>query len=691
MEKDFSKTLSLSLIMKALKVAFFMFHPKYHFRNPVMFIVWLASVLITLLFFISWSYFDAMVASLLWLTLYFGNFSQSLADGLYQEAASRLSKGKVETTVKKLKAGKESLVSSLSLKKGDFILCKAGELIPADGEVIAGVATVDESSITGESAPVIRESEGDRNFVTAGSKLLSDTLVIKITGEPGRTLLDKITHAMEDAEKQCTAKESLLNTLLSGFSLLFLLSTVSLHVFSLFGKKAEAFESIPSVTMLTVLLICSIPTTIAALLNTIRITAMDHLIRLRVIAKSCSAIEAAGDIDLLILDKTGTITMGERLAWAFFPNIGVKETALAKSASLASLSDQTPEGRSIVALAKNKFGIRAEESLPLRSRYIPFSAKTRMSGVDFLDEQGTVIRKLRKGAVDTILEHVGTLGGSTSKLIQMNVHLIAKNGGTPLLVSDEQNIIGIIHLKDTLKGGIKKKLQELRKMGIRTVMMTGDNPVTAAVIAAEAGVDDFIAPATPETKLEYIKKEQKKGYLVAMTGDGVNDAPALAQADVAVAMNSGAEASIDAGTIVDLESNPAKLIDIVEIGKEILITRGALTIFSLSSTIAKYFAIIPAIFSTYYLFEGEVQGALSQINIMSLTSPESAIISTLTFNALVILALLPLALKGVPYKYLPMEKILKLHLIIYGLGGVLIPFIGIKAIDLLLSFFWYGV
>lgn len=667
-----------------------MLAPKVQFKNPVMFVTYIGAITTSIYIAIHpFSWFDLQITLWIWLTLLSANFAESLAESRGKAHASTLKKTKKETYAKLLRNGVEEKAAVDELKKGDTIVCEANDTIPVDGEVVEGIATVDESAITGESAPVIRESGGDRSAVTAGTKVLSDRIVIKVTSEAGNSFLDRMISLIEGAKRQRTPNEIALHIVLSGLTIIFLLTTASLKMFADYSEKADNqdLSNLVTIPVLVSLLVCLIPTTISALLSAVGIAGMDRLVKKNVIAKSGRSVEAAGDIDLLILDKTGTITIGNRMATAFVPLNKVPEKEFAKIAQLASLADETPEGRSIVVLAKKSFGLRAE-SLPIqKSTIIPFSAKTRMSGIDITDAKGKVQRKIRKGAVDAIRKHIEKLNGVYTEEIDSAAEYISKNGGTPLLVSDGSKIVGIIHLKDIVKGGIKERFLQMRRMGIRTVMVTGDNPLTAAAIAAEAGVDDYIAEATPEMKLELIRREQEGGRLVAMTGDGTNDAPALAQSDVAVAMNTGTQASREAGNMVDLDSNPTKLIDIVEIGKQLLMTRGALTTFSIANDVAKYFAIIPAVFSVLYAAEGKTLGPLSILNVMMLHSPRSAILSAVIFNALVIIALIPLALRGVKYVPQSADEMLMRNIIVYGLGGLLAPFIGIKLIDLVVSVF----
>ena len=566
----------------------------------------------------------------------------------------------------------QTSVDASKLKKGDFVLVEAGELVPVDGEIVEGVASVDESAITGESAPVIRESGGDRSAVTGGTKVLSDWLVVRITANPGETFLDRMIAMVEGAKRQKTPNEIALDILLAALTIVFLLATVTLLPFSLFSVRAAGQGTPVTITVLVALLVCLIPTTIGGLLSAIGIAGMDRMIQANVIATSGRAVEAAGDVDVLLLDKTGTITLGNRQATTFVPAPGITEEELADAAQLSSLADETPEGRSIVVLAKDKYGIRERNVKELGAYFVPFTAQTRMSGVDLGD------REIRKGSVDAVERYVAENGGTLSSAVRTSVETIAKKGGTPLVVAERAQVLGVVELKDIVKGGIKERFAELRRIGIKTVMITGDNPLTAAAIAAEAGVDDYLAQATPEAKLKLIREYQAGGRLVAMTGDGTNDAPALAQADVAVAMNTGTQAAKEAGNMVDLDSNPTKLIEIVEIGKQLLITRGALTTFSIANDVAKYFAIIPAAFATTY-------PALNRLNVMHLATPETGILSAVIFNALVIVVLIPLALRGIRYRPVSAARLLRRNLLIYGVGGVFVPFVGIKVVDLFLQ------
>lgn len=684
--------LNKKMLAGAIGDSFLLLTPSNQFKNPVMFVTYIGAIVTTLCVLydiethaISW--FDVQIALWLWFTVLFANFAQAVAESRGKAHANSLKKTKIEAHARKLQDGVEVKIPCCDLKKGDIIICEAGDIIPADGEVVEGVATVDESAITGESAPVIRESGGDRSAVTAGTRVLSDRITIQVISELGDSFLDRMINLIEGAKRQRTPNEVALHIVLSGLTIVFLLTTLSVKTFGDYSGHAarQDLSHIITVPILVSLLVCLIPTTISALLSAVGIAGMDRLVRRNVIAKSGRSVEAAGDIDLLILDKTGTITIGNRMATNFLSAAGVAEKELATVAQLASLSDETPEGRSIVVLAKTEFGLRAE-SLPAgQSTFIPFTAKTRMSGVDFVDASGKPIRQIRKGAGDAVRQHIESLGGTYPVQLDAAILKISNSGGTPLLVSDDQKVVGIIHLKDIVKGGIKDRFAAMRHMGIRTVMVTGDNPLTAAAIAAEAGVDDYIAEATPEMKLALIKKEQAGGRLVAMTGDGTNDAPALAQADVAVAMNTGTQASREAGNMVDLDSNPTKLLDIVEIGKQLLMTRGALTTFSIANDVAKYFAIMPAVFGTLYMAEKQT-GPLSILNVMFLRSPQSAILSAVIFNALIIIALIPLALRGIQYKAHSANEVLKRNILIYGLGGIIAPFISIKFIDEIITF-----
>lgn len=679
--------LTPDLILESLRDSFLKLHPKFQIKNPVLFVTYLSAIFVILLLFLGhYSAFNLQIALWLSFTVLFANFASSLAESRGKAQAESLKKTQVESIARKLVDGQEVKVSALSLKKGDLVVCEVGDFIPADGEVVQGIATVDESAITGESAPVIRESGGDRSAVTSGTRVVSDQIVIKVTSEKGHSFLDRMISLIEGAERQKTPNEIALTIVLSSLTLIFIITIISLKKFADYTSLAANQNLAEQVTLPTLiaLLVCLIPTTIGALLSAIGIAGMDRLIQRNVIAKSGKAVEAAGDIDLLILDKTGTITLGNRMAVEFIAAPNVKEKDLAEMAQLASLSDETPEGRSIVILAKNKYHLRAENLDLNHSKFIPFSAHTKMSGIDYTESAADNVKIIRKGSYEAIKLHIEKLGGLFPEELTGAIQSISNKGGTPLIVSLGSAVLGAIYLKDVIKGGIKERFKEMRKMGIKTLMVTGDNYLTAAAIAAEAGVDDFVAEATPEIKLNLIREAQKKGLLIAMTGDGTNDAPALAQADVGLAMNTGTQASREAGNMVDLDSNPTKLLDIVEIGKQLLMTRGALTTFSIANDIAKYFAIIPALFGTLYATK-ELQGALYPLNIMNLTSSKSAIISALIFNALIIVLLIPLALRGVSYSPGSADKLLKQNLLIYGLGGIIAPFIGIKLIDLLIT------
>jgi K+-transporting ATPase ATPase B chain len=700
------------LIQPAIGDAFTKLAPAVQWRNPVMFVVYVGAILTTLLWLQALAGqgeapqgFILAVALWLWFTVLFANFAEALAEGRSKAQAASLRGLKKKTIAKKLSEPRFGAPWVLSdaeqLRKGDALLVAAGEVIPADGEVVEGVASVDESAITGESAPVIRESGGDFSAVTGGTRVLSDWIVMRVTVNPGETFVDRMIAMVEGAKRQKTPNEIALTILLVALTIVFLGVTVTLLPFSAFSadvaKAAYGTAGSPvSITVLIALLVCLIPTTIAGLLSAIGVAGMSRMMQANVIATSGRAVEAAGDVDVLLLDKTGTITLGNRQAAAFVPAPGVREADLADAAQLASLADETPEGRSVVVLAKQKFNLRERDLRSMGATFIPFSAQTRMSGVDIgvgggsdaeaepangggvLAPQRVTLRQVRKGAADAVRRHVEALGGSFPAALQASVDEVARRGSTPLVVADGKRVLGVIELKDVVKGGIKERFAELRRMGIKTVMVTGDNRLTAAAIAAEAGVDDFLAEATPEAKLKLIRSHQAEGRLVAMTGDGTNDAPALAQADVAVAMNTGTQAAKEAGNMVDLDSNPTKLIEIVETGKQMLMTRGSLTTFSIANDVAKYFAIIPAAFVTTY-------PQLGALNVMHLASPSSAILSAVIFNALVIIFLIPLALGGVKYQAIGAAQLLRKNLLIYGLGGVIVPFIGIKLIDVLIA------
>lgn len=673
------------MLGRAIKDSFIKLNPKTQVQNPVMLLVYISAILTSGLWIVSLfglkdasSGYTLAIAVILWFTCIFANFAEAIAEGRGKAQADALRASKKDVEARKIpsadKKEQVTAVSSALLKKGDIVIVKAGEQIPGDGEVIEGAASVDESAITGESAPVIREAGGDRSAVTGGTTVLSDWIVVQITNEAGESFLDKMIAMVEGASRKKTPNEIALQIFLVALSIIFILVTVSLYTYSIFSAKQAGIENPTSVTTLVALLVCLAPTTIGALLSAIGIAGMSRLNQANVLAMSGRAIEAAGDVDILMLDKTGTITLGNRKASAFIPVDGASEQELADAAQLSSLADETPEGRSVVILAKEKFDIRGRELSDKNMTFIPFTAKTRMSGVDYDGNE------IRKGAADTMQKYVTENGGVYSEECDRIVKEIANKGGTPLVVAKNHKILGVIHLKDIIKQGVKEKFADLRKMGIKTIMITGDNPMTAAAIAAEAGVDDFLAEATPEGKLQMIRDFQSKGHLVAMTGDGTNDAPALAQADVAVAMNTGTQAAKEAGNMVDLDSSPTKLIDIVRIGKQLLMTRGSLTTFSIANDVAKYFAIIPALFMGLY-------PGLSALNIMGLHSPQSAVLSAIIYNALIIIALIPLALKGVKYREVPAGKLLSRNLLIYGLGGLAAPFIFIKLIDMLLVLF----
>ncbi len=694
-----------AIVGPAIGDSFKKLDPRLMVKNPVMFVTMVGAVLTTVAIFTSPTDrgFIAQLAVWLWFTVLFANFAEAVAEGRGKAQADSLRKARKDTIARRIKSGIEEKVPAPLLQKGDLVVCESGDTIPADGEVTEGIASVDESAITGESAPVIRESGGDRSAVTGGTRVISDRIVIRVTQEKGNAFLDRMIAMVEGAKRQKTPNEIALTILLSALTFIFLLVCVTLKPFGIYSGVVF------SIPVLVALLVCLIPTTIGGLLSAIGISGIDRLIRRNVMATSGRAVEAAGDVDVLLLDKTGTITLGNRMATDFLPAPGITPERLADAAQLASLADETPEGRSVVVLAKQKFNIRAREVTESQAKFVPFTAQTRMSGVDFYDggashavlegsgavavgghssvalaggdfrsEVAQPVRSIRKGAAAAMRDYVTEQGGGFPEKVAQTVDEISRAGGTPLVVAEGAEVLGVVQLKDVVKGGIKERFAQLRKMGIRTVMITGDNPLTAAAIAAEAGVDDFIAQATPEAKLKRIRSEQAEGHLVAMTGDGTNDAPALAQADVGVAMNTGTQAAREAGNMVDLDSNPTKLIEIVEIGKQLLITRGSLTTFSIANDIAKYFAIIPAMLMATF-------PAIAPLNIMHLHSPTSAILSAVVFNALIIIALIPLALRGVAYKPIGAQAILQRNLLIYGLGGVIIPFVGIKAIDVLLT------
>ncbi len=660
------------IIQHAIIDSIWKLDPRIQIKNPVMFIVEVGSLLTTIIFVQELAagtgrpLFTGQVAFWLWFTVIFANFAEAMAEGRGKAQADTLRKARTETIANRIVGDRTEKVPAASLRKGDVVMVRVGEFIPADGEIIEGVASVDESAITGESAPVIRESGGDRSAVTGGTRVISDWIKVRVTSDPGHTFLDRMIALVEGAERQKTPNEIALNILLAVLTLIFLLVVVTLQPFAYY-----AGTEIP-IPVLISLLVCLIPTTIGALISAIGIAGMDRLVQHNVLAMSGRAVEAAGDVDTLLLDKTGTITLGNRQATEFLPLSGITAMDVADAAQLASLADETPEGRSIVVLAKEKYQIRGRELSDKAAAFVPFSAQTRMSGIN-LDG-----REIRKGAAGAIAKYVSTNGGAVPSELQSIVDRVARSGGTPLVVAERSRALGVIHLKDIVKGGMRQRFDALRAMGIKTVMITGDNPLTAASIANEAGVDDFLAEAKPEDKMALIKREQREGKLVAMTGDGTNDAPALAQADVGVAMNTGTSAAKEAGNMVDLDSNPTKLIEIVEIGKQLLMTRGALTTFSITNDVAKYFAIIPAMFILAF-------PQLSVLNVMRLATPESAILSAVIFNAVVIIALIPLALRGIAYKPLGAAAILRRNLLVYGVGGVIVPFVGIKAIDIVLA------
>ncbi len=676
-------TFDKALIASAVKEAIMKLNPRVQIKNPVMFVVFIGAIITSILTIFDFTSFNIQISVWLWFTAIFANFSEAIAEGRGKAQAESLKKMRTNTLAKLILNNNTSTVLSSDLKINDIVVCQSGDVIPADGEVIEGIASVDESAITGESAPVIRESGGDRSAVTGGTFVISDRIIIRITSEQGNSFLDKMIALVEGAKRQKTPNEIALTILLSGLTIIFLIAVCTLKPFEIYAlnNSPEAISKL-TIPVLISLLVCLIPTTIGGLLSAIGISGIDRLTKRNVIAKSGKAVEAAGDVDVLLLDKTGTITLGNRMATNFIPANGVDIRHLAEIAQFSSLSDETPEGRSIVVLAKEKYNIRGRHIEEKSINFVLFTAQTKMSGVDII--QDNYVFEIRKGAAESIKKYVLNSGNDYPELITEIVESIAKEGGTPLVVTEDKKVIGVIRLKDIVKGGIKERFQQLRKMGIKTVMITGDNPLTAVAIATEAGVDDFIAEATPEDKLKRIKEEQKNGKLVAMIGDGTNDAPALAQADVGVAMNTGTQAAREAGNMVDLDSNPTKLIDVVEIGKQLLMTRGALTTFSIANDVAKYFAILPAIFSSLFIVNGV--GSLSYLNIMNLASPESAVLSSVIFNALIIIALIPLALKGVKYEAKSASSVLKRNILIYGVGGLIIPFLGIKLIDIFINF-----
>lgn len=673
-----ASTLDPAILKGAIGSSFVKLNPRSLVRNPVIFVTAVGAVLSSLALTGQFNSFTLQITLWLWFTVLFANFAEAIAEGRGKAQAEAMRKTRTQTMARRLNGSNVESVPATELRKGDHVVCEGNDVIPSDGTIVEGVASVDESAITGESAPVIREAGGDRSAVTGGTKVLSDRIVIEITTDPGDSFLDRMIALVEGAKRQKTPNEIALTLLLSGLTLIFLLAVGTLWAFGHYSlDQGGGDASMLSVPVLVSLLVCLIPTTIGGLLSAIGISGMDRLIRRNVIATSGRAVEAAGDIDVLLLDKTGTITLGNRMASDFYPAPGIEESRLADAAQLSSLSDETPEGRSIVVLAKEKFNLRAKDLAPHEATFVPFTAQTRMSGVDM---HGALLRKIRKGAADSIREYVVALGGSMPRQVDQAVDEVSRHGSTPLVVVENNEVLGVVELKDVVKGGIKERFEQLRSMGIRTIMITGDNPVTAATIAAEAGVDDFIAQATPEAKLARIRQEQGTGRLVAMIGDGTNDAPALAQSDVGVAMNTGTQAAREAGNMVDLDSNPTKLLEIVEIGKQLLMTRGALTTFSIANDVAKYFAILPAIFVGLYAGAAKT-GPLASLNVMGLGTPQSAILSAVIFNALIIIALVPLALKGVAYKPLGAAKIFGRNLTIYGIGGLIAPFAGIWIID----------
>ncbi len=671
------------ILRQAILQAFIKLNPRSELKNPVMFTVYIGCCLTTLLVIFGLFHlkdaplgFMIAISACLWFTVLFSNFAEAMAEGRGKAQADTLRKARRDIQAKRLESATRTaafeMIPSSDLREGDLILVEAGDLIPGDGQVLEGVASVNESAITGESAPVIRESGGDRDAVTGGTQVLSDWLIVKITANPGESFLDHMIALVEGAKRQKTPNEIALTILLTSLTIVFLLVCATLLPFSDYSVLAAGKGTVVSLTVLIALFVCLAPTTIGGLLSAIGIAGMDRMIRANVIATSGRAVEAAGDVDVLLLDKTGTITLGNRQATEFIAAQGISIEELADAAQLSSLADETPEGRSIVILAKEKYGLRGREISELQATFVPFSAQTKMSGIDLPG------REIRKGAADAVRIYVESLKGTFPLEVKRLVDGISEQGGTPLVVTDGARVLGVVRLKDIVKGGIKERFADLRKMGIKTIMITGDNPLTAAAIAAEAGVDDFLANATPEDKLKYIRSLQAEGRLVAMTGDGTNDAPALAQADVALAMNTGTQAAKEAGNMVDLDSNPTKLIEIVEIGKQLLMTRGALTTFSIANDLAKYFAIIPAAFASTY-------PVLNRLNIMHLTSPSSAILSAVIFNALIIVFLIPLALRGVRYRHVPAVELLRRNALFYGLTGFIVPFVGIKLIDMMLS------
>jgi K+-transporting ATPase ATPase B chain len=690
-KRNLSNLFTREIVIEALIDSVRKLNPVLLVKNPVIFIVGIGALMTTVV--VSgevltgrFSNFNFQIMIWLWFTVLFANFAEAVAEGRGKAQADSLRKSRTQTKARRLFRNKEEIVLAADLRKGDMIICEAGDIIAADGDVTDGIASVDESAVTGESAPVIRESGGDRSAVTGGTKVISDRIIVRVTSEPGFTFLDRMIALVEGAKRQKTPNEIALIILLSGLTIIFLIVVVSLPAYFGYSLKASNMPAKQNLTLpvLISLLVCLIPTTIGGLLSAIGISGMDRLLQRNVIATSGKAIEAAGDTDVLLLDKTGTITLGNRMATEFIPAEGVSIEQLADASQLASLADETPEGRSIVVLAKEKFNIRGREMQSLDSVFVPFTAQTSMSGIDLRSHDGQM-RSIRKGSAAAIRKFIESNNGFFPGNVEDIVSQLSSQGATPLVVAENDQVLGVIHLKDIVKGGIKQRFAQLRKMGIRTIMITGDNPQTAAAIAAEAGVDDFLAEARPEDKLFRIREEQAQGHLVGMIGDGTNDAPALAQADVGLAMNTGTQAAREAGNMVDLDSNPTKLIEVVETGKQLLMTRGALTTFSIANDIAKYFAIIPAISAYLYVTASGI-APLGVLNIMRLSTPQSAILSAVIFNALIIIALIPLALRGVKYRPVSANRILALNIIIYGLGGIIVPFIGIKLIDMLIVY-----
>lgn len=681
--------LNRKIFLQAFKDSFIKLNPLTLIKNPIIFIVGIGAFITTVVFFYhltkeEYSGFELQISIWLWFTVLFANFSEAIAEGRGKAQAENLKKSRSGNKALRIISGAEEEVWATDLCKGDVVICRSGMIIPADGEVIEGIASVDESAFTGESAPVIRESGGDRSAVTGGTKVISDWIMVRVTSEQGNSFLDKMISLVEGAKRQKTPNEIALSNLLNGLTIIFILVIITLPSFFAYSARESGLATNPlTVTILVSLLVCLIPTTIGGLLSAIGISGMDRLLRKNVVAMSGRAVEAAGDVDVLLLDKTGTITLGNRMATEFIPAPGVSMDEFADAAQLSSLADETPEGRSIVVFSKERFNLRGRELNSQDATLIPFSANTRISGIDIKMPDGRT-RKYRKGSADAIKKFIEDNNGFLPAKVNETVRELAMKGSTPLVVSDNEKVLGVINLKDVVKGGIRTRFEQLRKMGIRTIMITGDNHLTAAAIAAEAGVDDFMAEAKPEDKLLRIREEQSKGHLVGMIGDGTNDAPALAQADVGIAMNTGTQAAREAGNMIDLDSNPTKLIEVVETGKQLLMTRGALTTFSIANDVAKYFAILPAIAVSLYSKHGN-DGPLSILNIMHLSTPERAVLSAVIFNALIIIGLIPLALQGIRYRPLPANRILSRNILIFGVGGIIAPFLGIKLIDIFLS------